>query len=122
MSLSHLSRYGVNKLEGMLRPLVEKGLKCVLIFGVPAKVAKVLYFLYACKSHILHVRYIIPRAIWPKVTELNNFLQDERGSGADTDDTPAVLAVKKLRATFPDLVLACDVCLCPYTSHGHCGK
>uniref|UniRef100_A0A8C1R6F3 Delta-aminolevulinic acid dehydratase n=1 Tax=Cyprinus carpio TaxID=7962 RepID=A0A8C1R6F3_CYPCA len=42
-------------------------------------------------------------------------------SGADTDDTPAVLAVKKLRSTFPDLVLACDVCLCPYTSHGHCG-
>ena len=34
-------RYGVNKLEGMLRPLVEKGLKCVLIFGVPAKIAKV---------------------------------------------------------------------------------
>lgn len=39
--LSPLLRYGVNKLEGMLRPLVEKGLKCVLIFGVPAKVAKV---------------------------------------------------------------------------------
>lgn len=49
------------------------------------------------------------------------FSQDERGSGADTDDTPAVLAVKKLSSTFPDLVLACDVCLCPYTSHGHCG-
>lgn len=49
-------------------------------------------------------------------------LQDERGSGADTDDTPAVQAVKKLRALFPDLVLACDVCLCPYTSHGHCGQ
>jgi len=47
--------------------------------------------------------------------------QDERGSGADRDDTPAVLAVKKLRSTFPELVLACDVCLCPYTSHGHCG-
>lgn len=34
-------RYGVNKLEGMLRPLVDNGLKCVLIFGVPAKIAKV---------------------------------------------------------------------------------
>ncbi|KAI5089183.1 delta-aminolevulinic acid dehydratase [Silurus meridionalis] len=85
-SLPGQARYGVNKLEGMLRPLVEKGLKCVLIFGVPAKIAK-----------------------------------DERGSGADTDDTPAVQAVKKLRALFPNLVLACDVCLCPYTSHGHCG-
>lgn len=36
-----LSRYGVNKVEEMLRPLVEKGLKCVLIFGVPAKIDKV---------------------------------------------------------------------------------
>ena len=36
-----LVRYGVNKLEGMLRPLVEDGLKCVLIFGVPSKVHKV---------------------------------------------------------------------------------
>lgn len=34
-------RYGVNKLEGMLRPLVENGLKCVLVFGVPAKIEKV---------------------------------------------------------------------------------
>jgi len=34
-------RYGVNKIEGLLRPLVDKGLKCVLIFGVPANVAKV---------------------------------------------------------------------------------
>lgn len=36
-----INRYGVNKLEEMLRPLVENGLKCVLIFGVPAKIAKV---------------------------------------------------------------------------------
>lgn len=26
-----------------------------------------------------------------------------------------------LRKWFPDLVIACDVCLCPYTNHGHCG-
>uniref|UniRef100_A0A8P4G0X7 porphobilinogen synthase n=1 Tax=Dicentrarchus labrax TaxID=13489 RepID=A0A8P4G0X7_DICLA len=32
-SLPGQARYGVNKLEGMLRPLVENGLKCVLIFG-----------------------------------------------------------------------------------------
>lgn len=34
-------RYGVNKLEGMLQPLVDNGLKCVLIFGVPSKIEKV---------------------------------------------------------------------------------
>ncbi|TRZ03571.1 hypothetical protein DNTS_013489 [Danionella cerebrum] len=39
-SLPGQARYGVNKIEGLLGPLVEKGLKCVLIFGVPAKIAK----------------------------------------------------------------------------------
>lgn len=36
-----ICRYGVNKLEAMLRPLVEDGLKCILIFGVPTRVEKV---------------------------------------------------------------------------------
>lgn len=27
----------------------------------------------------------------------------------------------KLREWFPNLLIACDVCLCPYTDHGHCG-
>jgi len=30
-------------------------------------------------------------------------------------------AVKLLREKFPGLVIACDLCLCAYTSHGHCG-
>ncbi|KAM9337905.1 delta-aminolevulinic acid dehydratase-like [Symphorus nematophorus] len=47
--------------------------------------------------------------------------KDSRGSSADTDDTPAILAVKKIRSLFPELLVACDVCLCPHTSHGHCG-
>ena len=33
-----------------------------------------------------------------------------------------MLAVQRLGKLFPDLLLICDVCLCPYTSHGHCGK
>lgn len=36
-----LGRYGVNKLEGALSPLVKIGLKSVLIFGVPTKANKV---------------------------------------------------------------------------------
>jgi porphobilinogen synthase len=31
----------VNRLEEMLRPLVEEGLHCVLVFGVPSRVPKV---------------------------------------------------------------------------------
>ncbi|XP_021504512.1 delta-aminolevulinic acid dehydratase [Meriones unguiculatus] len=85
-SLPGVARYGVNQLEEMLRPLVEAGLRCVLIFGVPSRVPK-----------------------------------DEQGSAADSEDSPAIEAVRLLRKTFPTLLVACDVCLCPYTSHGHCG-
>lgn len=55
-------------------------------------------------------------------TEAFLFTQDERGSAADAEDTPAIQAIKKIRSTFPELLIACDVCLCPYTSHGHCGE
>lgn len=32
-----------------------------------------------------------------------------------------IKAVKKIKELFPALLVACDVCLCAYTSHGHCG-
>ena len=32
-----------------------------------------------------------------------------------------IQAIKKIRALFPGLYIATDVCLCEYTSHGHCG-
>lgn len=85
-SLPGVKRYGVNTLESALQPLVDNGLKSVLIFGVPEKATK-----------------------------------DPTGSPADAADNPAILALKKLREVFPKLLLACDVCLCPYTDHGHCG-
>jgi porphobilinogen synthase len=47
--------------------------------------------------------------------------QDERGSPADDPETPVIKALQLLSAKFPQLYLACDVCLCEYTSHGHCG-
>ncbi|XP_063000531.1 delta-aminolevulinic acid dehydratase [Elgaria multicarinata webbii] len=85
-SLPGQARYGINKLEEMLRPLVADGLKCVLIFGVPS-----------------------------------NAVKDDRGSAADAKDTPVIQAVQTIRSVFPALLTACDICLCPYTSHGHCG-
>ncbi|KAH9514565.1 hypothetical protein Btru_025663 [Bulinus truncatus] len=85
-SMPGQSRYGVNRLQEAVAPLVEKGLKAVLLFGVPEKLIK-----------------------------------DERGSAADAPNTPVIEAVKLLRSKFPSLLVACDVCLCPYTSHGHCG-
>ncbi|KAM3957008.1 delta-aminolevulinic acid dehydratase-like [Aphomia sociella] len=47
--------------------------------------------------------------------------KDPTGSSADAPENPVVKALPKLRTAFPDLLIACDVCLCPYTSHGHCG-
>jgi porphobilinogen synthase len=40
---------------------------------------------------------------------------------ADDAKGPVVQAVKLCRQQFPSLLVAVDVCLCPYTDHGHCG-
>jgi porphobilinogen synthase len=47
--------------------------------------------------------------------------KDEEGSGAYASDGIVQLALRSLRERYPDLVLVTDVCLCEYTSHGHCG-
>jgi porphobilinogen synthase len=47
--------------------------------------------------------------------------KDDEGSGAYDDDGIVQRALRELRASFPELVVATDVCLCEYTSHGHCG-
>jgi len=86
-SLPGQKRWGLNKLKSFLTPLVAKGLKSVILFGVP-----------------LHL---------PK---------DSRGSPADDPQTPVILATRLIRKEFPHLVVACDVCLCEYTDHGHCGE
>merc|ERR1711911_145847 len=69
-----VSRFGVNRLEGHLVPLVANGLSSVLLFGVPFDLPK-----------------------------------DGRGSCADEPTTPVILAIKKIKKLFPDLVIACDV-------------
>jgi len=85
-SLPGQSRWGVNKLEGFLGPLVKKGLASVILFGVPFKCTK-----------------------------------DPKGTPADDPEGPVIQAIKKIRELFPSVYIACDVCLCEYTSHGHCG-
>ncbi|ESO98822.1 hypothetical protein LOTGIDRAFT_114080 [Lottia gigantea] len=85
-SLPGQSRYGINTLFDALEPLVKKGLKTVLLFGVLSKTEK-----------------------------------DSRGSPADSVSNPVVEALPKIRKWFPNLLIACDVCICPYSSHGHCG-
>src|SRR5215217_6823248 len=47
--------------------------------------------------------------------------KDDEGSGAWDDDGIVQRALRALRPRFPELLLLADVCLCEYTSHGHCG-
>ena len=47
--------------------------------------------------------------------------KDEDGSGAYDDDGIVQRALRGLRERQPELTLITDVCLCEYTSHGHCG-
>jgi len=86
-SLPGQKRWGVNKLVPFLKPLVERGLASVILFGVP----------------------LAPDA------------KDPTGSKASHPDGPVIAAAKAVRKAFPEMFIMADVCLCEYTSHGHCG-
>lgn len=47
--------------------------------------------------------------------------KDERGSHAWGDDDIVQRAVRKIKEEAPGATVITDVCLCEYTSHGHCG-
>lgn len=48
-------------------------------------------------------------------------VKDERGTAAYADDSLIVRAVRAIKQASPQTVVFTDVCLCGYTSHGHCG-
>jgi porphobilinogen synthase len=47
--------------------------------------------------------------------------KDEAGSGAFAEDGIVQGAIRELKTKAPDLLVITDVCMCEYTSHGHCG-
>ena len=47
--------------------------------------------------------------------------KDASGTAACADDGAVQKAVRAVRREYPDLVVFTDVCLCAYTTHGHCG-
>jgi porphobilinogen synthase len=47
--------------------------------------------------------------------------KDEEGSGAWDDEGVIQLATRAIKERHPDLLVVTDLCLCEYTSHGHCG-
>lgn len=48
-------------------------------------------------------------------------VKDEVGSQAYAEDGIVQKAIREARKQFPDMYLITDVCMCEYTSHGHCG-
>lgn len=86
-SLPDQYRRGINKVVPFLEPLIRKGLRSVILFGVP----------------------IAPNA------------KDALGTAADDPQGPVIATIRLLRQRFPQLFIVADVCLCEYTSHGHCG-
>ncbi|HPD61728.1 MAG TPA: porphobilinogen synthase, partial [Thermodesulfobacteriota bacterium] len=47
--------------------------------------------------------------------------KDEVGSEAYARDGIVQEAIRMIKAAIPELIVITDVCLCEYTSHGHCG-
>ncbi|KAI9805567.1 MAG: Aminolevulinate dehydratase [Sarcosagium campestre] len=86
-SLPNQHRRGISRIIPFLAPLIAKGLKSVILFGVPT----------------------LPGA------------KDALGTAADDPQGPVIQTIRVLRARFPSLFIVADVCLCEYTSHGHCG-
>jgi porphobilinogen synthase len=48
-------------------------------------------------------------------------VKDELAAGAYDDEGVAQLAIRAIKEAHPDLLVFTDVCLCSYTTHGHCG-
>ena len=48
-------------------------------------------------------------------------VKDEVGSGAYAENGIVQRALREAKAHFPEMYLITDVCMCEYTSHGHCG-
>lgn len=47
--------------------------------------------------------------------------KDERGSGAYDENGVTQTAIRYIKKKYPHLIIISDICLCEYTSHGHCG-
>ena len=83
-SMPGIYRFSPDTLVREAGTLVERGIKAILLFGVPVR-------------------------------------KSRDGSEAYKKDNVVAKAVTKLKRKFPCLTVMTDVCLCGYTSHGHCG-
>ncbi|XP_064458754.1 delta-aminolevulinic acid dehydratase-like [Ornithodoros turicata] len=52
---------------------------------------------------------------------ITKLTKDSNANVMDCAESPVLRAINMLTVAFPKLLIACDVCLCPYTDHGQCG-
>src|SRR5208337_830997 len=67
----------------------------------------------AQKAHDLGIPAVLLFGIPPK--------KDAMATGAFAKDGIVQQAIKRIKSEVPDILVITDVCLCEYTSHGHCG-
>lgn len=77
-------RMSIDRCDGVIKELLDAGVKSVMLFGIP--------------KH-----------------------KDEVGSEAYHDHGIVQEAVRYIKKNYPDIYVIGDVCMCEYTSHGHCG-
>jgi porphobilinogen synthase len=121
---------GEARLREALDEAVADGLKSVLLFGVLDVRRKVATrgrlrspapaCLIECSLYSLCFR--LPTFPLAVSRVQNAEWKDGVGSSADSPSrSPVLRALPVLRRLYPDLLVMCDLCLCGYTDHGHCG-
>src|SRR5262249_36467442 len=85
-------RLSVDELLKECKDAASMGIPAVLLFGLPA--------------------------VFPSAPPAE---KDPRGREAYAEDGIIQQAGRAVKETIPDLLVITDVCLCEYTSHGHCG-
>ncbi len=78
-----------------------------------------------CQYPLTHVLEEVERVVHAGIPAIILFgvpdHKDECGSGAYAEDGIIAEAIRLIKAAYPQLLIVADVCLCEYTSHGHCG-
>ena len=83
-SMEGVHQYSVDRIEEEVEELLIRGIKSIILFGIP--------------EH-----------------------KDEMGTQAYDDEGIIQRAIRHIKSLTKDLYIITDVCMCEYTSHGHCG-
>lgn len=83
-SMPGIYQYSVDRINEEVERVYKKGIRSLLIFGIP--------------EH-----------------------KDEYAGEAYNEKGVTQRAIRHIKENYPDMIIIADVCLCEYTSHGHCG-